>query len=316
MFALFGNIKDDTFTSTQFANITQRAINCVVQNEQRFVLRTSLLKLPTDDEYIYVYTGNITHVVGNDRPDIILDIASLDDLAIDKVRKYYWNRLGQYIMPLKNRLLCLHKFLNFNNKSQLNDELVEQLETLEFFTGDERVLELGGNVGRNSVVIASVLNDDRNLVVIEPGHTECELMAHNKKVNNMEFHIVEGALSYRPIFKDPRSWVSTVEENHSEACVSVNTMTYEQIKETYGIEFDTLVIDCEGAFYYILLDSPGILEGIKMIMLENDFDKTTQQKQYVHGVLAENGFKVVKNTGIDVKWWGKVDDFWQVYKKE
>jgi hypothetical protein len=51
----------------------------------------------------------------------------------------------------------------------------------------------------------------------------------------------------------------------------VSTITLEQLKSKYNIEFDTLVLDCEGAFYYILMDMPEILNNINLIIMENDY---------------------------------------------
>jgi hypothetical protein len=44
-----------------------------------------------------------------------------------------------------------------------------------------------------------------------------------------------------------------------------------KISVTLTMCFDTLVLDCEGAFYYILQDTPEILEGIKLLIMENDY---------------------------------------------
>ena len=46
----------------------------------------------------------------------------------------------------------------------------------------------------------------------------------------------------------------------------VNTITYTDLVKKYNINFDTLVIDCEGAFYYILQDMPETLNNIKLLL--------------------------------------------------
>jgi hypothetical protein len=71
----------------------------------------------------------------------------------------------------------------------------------------------------------------------------------------------------------------------------VNTITWEQLKEKYRIEFDTLVLDCEGAFYSILVDMPEIVDNIKKIFIENDF-MDINQKKFVDTMLLQRGFKV------------------------
>ena len=37
---------------------------------------------------------------------------------------------------------------------------------------------------------------------------------------------------------------------------AVSTVSWQKLCQKYSMEFDTLVVDCEGALYYILLDQP------------------------------------------------------------
>ena len=53
-----------------------------------------------------------------------------------------------------------------------------------------------------------------------------------------------------------------------------------------------MVLDCEGAFYYILKDTPEILNNINLIILENDF-RVDGQKAYVDQQFLARGFKRV-----------------------
>jgi hypothetical protein len=69
-------------------------------------------------------------------------------------------------------------------------------------------------------------------------------------------------------------------------------ITYSELLKKYNIIFDTLVIDCEGAFYYILLDMPEILTNINLIIMENDYFKNIEHKHYIDKILKENNFKV------------------------
>jgi hypothetical protein len=81
----------------------------------------------------------------------------------------------------------------------------------------------------------------------------------------------------------------------------------------YNIEFDTLVLDCEGAFYYILMDMPEILDTITLIIVENDYDEL-YKKDYVDTVLKNNNFYVdyFRAGG------GRVcsDNFFEVWKRD
>lgn len=61
-------------------------------------------------------------------------------------------------------LIELHKNIRFNYGS-LSDEFPEQVMSLMFLTGDEKVLKLGGNIGRNSMIIAYILNKKITMIM-------------------------------------------------------------------------------------------------------------------------------------------------------
>ena len=85
-----------------------------------------------------------------------------------------------------------------------------------------------------------------------------------------------------------------------------------ELKQKYSVDFDTLVLDCEGAFYYILQDMPEIIEDIKLIIMENDY-KYIKHKNYIDDILIKSGFKVVysKSGG----WGSCTNNFFEVWKK-
>jgi hypothetical protein len=94
----------------------------------------------------------------------------------------------------------------------------------------------------------------------------------------------------------------------------VPTITLEKLKEKYNIDFDTLVLDCEGAFYYILMDMPEILENVNLVIMENDYHDI-KHKEYVDKVLTQNHLKRVYVEAGGV-WWGPCyPHFFEVWKK-
>ena len=73
-----------------------------------------------------------------------------------------------------------------------------------------------------------------------------------------------------------------------------------------------LVLDCEGAFYYILLDMPEILNNINLIIMENDYTNISH-KEYVDEVLRGKNFyrDYVEEGG-----WGPCQaNFFEVWKR-
>jgi hypothetical protein len=132
----------------------------------------------------------------------------------------------------------------------------------------------------------------------------------NKNLNNLKFHTESAALSSRKLIQ--KDWDTIPSETLLEGYTQVNTITLKSLKEKYQIEFDTLVLDCEGAFYYILMDYPEILTGINLIIMENDYHDISH-KEYLDKVLKDSGFicEYSEKGG-----WGPCEHyFFQVWKR-
>jgi FkbM family methyltransferase len=172
-----------------------------------------------------------------------------------------------------------------------NDEFPEQLMAVKYLTGNEKVLELGGNIGRNSLIIGHILEKKGNnsLVTLECDMSISEKLKENRDINGMQFHIENAALSKRKLIQ--KGWNTIVSDTVLEGYKSVNTITLNDLNNKYKIIFDTLIIDCEGAFYYILRDMPDILNNIKLIITENDY-RDINHKNYIDTILKENKFYI------------------------
>jgi FkbM family methyltransferase len=204
---------------------------------------------------------------------------------------------------------------NIHSKLQIkygsfNEEMPEQKMAFKYLTGNESVLEIGGNIGRNSLIIAYILRNNNNFVTLETDVNIANQLIENRDLNNFNFHIENSALSNRKLIQ--KDWETIPSETLIEGYFWVNTITLYDLNIKYNIKFDTLVLDCEGAFYYILIDMPEILEGIKLIIMENDYYDISK-KQFVDKVLVDNNFYVdyVERGG-----WGPCyNNFFEVWKK-
>jgi len=207
----------------------------------------------------------------------------------------------------------IHSQLKLNNGSFL-DELPEQKLTLQYFTGNEQVLEIGGNIGRNSLIIGHILKDNTNFVTMESDEENALMLNNNRNLNNMKFHIESAALSSRKLIQ--QGWVTEPSDILKEGYQWVNTITWKELNNKYNINFDTLILDCEGAFYYILKDTPEILNNIKLIIMENDY-RIDSQKEYVDTILRENNFYVdyLEIGPLESEWSSFKDKFFEVWKK-
>jgi FkbM family methyltransferase len=187
---------------------------------------------------------------------------------------------------INNRLEKIHANLKFNHGS-LNDELPEQKMVIRYFTGNEKVLEIGSNTGRSSLIIASILSNVNNFVTLESDTDIANKLIENRDLNNFSFHIENSALSKRKLIQ--RGWDTKESDVLLDGHKWVNIITLEQLNAKYNIVFDTLVLDCEGAFYYILKDMPEILTNINLIVMENDYINLSH-KEYIDGVMLKSGF--------------------------
>jgi FkbM family methyltransferase len=194
---------------------------------------------------------------------------------------------------------------------ELCEELPEQKIAVRYLTGNEKVLEIGGNIGRNSLIIASILgNNKNNFVTLESDIDISKQLEENRDLNNFDFHIENSALSKRKLIQ--KDWNTIPSDTLEEGYKWVNTITLTEFKSKYNIDFDTLVLDCEGAFYYILIDMPEILDNINLIIMENDY-LDISKKIYIDEILSKNNFyrDYVESGG----WEPCYDNFFEVWKK-
>jgi FkbM family methyltransferase len=210
---------------------------------------------------------------------------------------------------ISNRIQNIHSTLQIRYGS-FYEELPEQKMVVRYLTGDERVLEIGGNIGRNSLIIASILKNSQNLVTLESDVNIANQLTENRDLNNFNFHIESSALSKRKLIQ--KGWDTLPSDTLQAGYTWVNTISIQQLKEKYSIEFDTLVLDCEGAFYYILMDMPETLDNINLIIMENDY-KDISVKNYIDETLKGRGFYVdyAESGG-----WGPcANNFFEVWKR-
>ena len=222
------------------------------------------------------------------------------------------NEITQKLYEIHNKYILQP---NIWNNNTFLDELPEQKISVRYLTGNEKVLEIGGYIGRNTIVIGHILNqkNNSNFVCLESSPQFMPYLTDNIEKNNIQCHIENSALSKRKLIQQGiDTYVVSPDTPTPADYYKINTITYEELLQKYQINFDTLVLDCEGAFYYILLDMPEILTNIRLIIMENDY-KNIDHKYYIDDVLKNNGFYVdyVEKGG----WQPCYDCFYEVWKK-
>jgi len=222
------------------------------------------------------------------------------------------------IQKATERLQRIHSKLNVIH-GNMEDEYPEQLMAAMFIPKKAKVLELGANCGRNSLVIASILKSSKNLVSVESSPESVKSLQENRDANGFQFYIEDSAISKVPLIQS--GWNTMPSEVDLPGWYRVKTISFKELQAKYQINFDTLVVDCEGALYYILRDEPEMLNNISLIIIENDFNER-QQMLEVQDLFIKNGLQCVYNEPFTYE--GEIcegcracgGNFYQVWKKK
>jgi len=213
-------------------------------------------------------------------------VTEYDHTYVIKIKDNLINALNR--SQIESKLNTMHSNLRLNYGS-FEEEGPEQRMVLRYFTGKEKVLEIGGNIGRNSLIIGSILKEhnNTNFVVMESDGNSSTKLSENRDLNKLTFFVENSALSKRKLIQ--KGWNTVVSDTVLDGYYSINTIKFDELISKYNIQFDTLVLDCEGAFYFILMDMPEILNNMNMIIMENDYWDISK-KQYIDEVLVKNNF--------------------------
>jgi FkbM family methyltransferase len=252
--------------------------------------KNNIINIPKDDNsrakyFTDPFYGILKKIIIIDSDNKITEYEQGTQIKIDLLNNTI-TRIND--KTINEKIENIHSKLNIKY-GNFNDELPEQKMVVRYLTGNEKVLEIGGNIGRNSLIIASILHDNTNFVTLECDVNIANQLTENRDLNNFNFHIEKSALSNRKLIQ--KDWDTIPSDILKEGYSWVNTITLDNIRSKYNIEFDTLVLDCEGAFYYILMDMPEILNNIKLIIMENDYHDISH-KIYIDEILIKNNFYV------------------------
>jgi len=207
-----------------------------------------------------------------------------------------------------SKLREIHRELKFTTSKYapgLNFEVPEQLMIIKHLKEDDIVLELGGSVGRASCIINYILKEKKNHVVVEPSSIEREFLIKNRDDNNFKYYIEPHVLSEEPLysaewgtFKNEEnaqkfSEIKSRQNRHRVGVEKIENIHYDDLKKKYNLNFNVLIIDCEGNFVQILKSFPQILNNIRLLQIEHDFQPNgVEGLEYFKKTMIENGFKM------------------------
>lgn len=176
---------------------------------------------------------------------------------------------------------ALAKYPNSDIQNRVNIERPEQELIAKFLPIDCCVLEMGGESGTTSLIVNKILKDPSKHVLVEPSENSIPKLMEVTKIYNTSFKIVNGFVG-RNRSEHEKLW---------EECKHRKMFDITELENLVNQKFDVLIIDCEGAFYNILIDIPEILDNIKLIIIE--MDGPDDKVPFVRNKLIENNFELV-----------------------
>ena len=146
-------------------------------------------------------------------------------------------------------------------------ELPERELILKYLPSESRVLELGGCIGVVSCTINGLLRDREAHVVVEANPFLIPFLERNREVNGAKFSVEHCVVS-----RDSRATLNIAANidgsRRGEHGLPIPTRTFEYLEKHHQIQFDTLVMDIEGAESEFLLENRAILERMQLIVIE------------------------------------------------
>lgn len=206
--------------------------------------------------------------------DQAFEVRLVDDVYIEidlqKAESEWHDEAKQYLSVLHGRIPLAH--------GNWWDELPEQVLIARYLTHEARVLEIGANVGRSTIVAASRLrNPSTQLVTLECDPLNVKMLEANRKASGYPFVIEPCALSAVPLVQ--KGWNTRpgslqpeeIKKEEADGWKSVPVVSWSELSAKYPSGFDTLIADCEGALYHIVGATPQILNGLRLVVVENDY---------------------------------------------
>jgi FkbM family methyltransferase len=314
--------KDDVTTDITEVCFSKYAIEGIIYIPENDILRGTMFPDPLYGIVKSIYIYDLEYDIS--KPVVVCD--SKTYVIIDTQNNtIYENKTPEYLKDIVQEPYIKEKLKKIHDKLVIKHgdftiEIPEQMMAMRFLTGDEKILEIGGNIGRNSLLLAHILKQKNNqqMVTLESHPYIAEQLKENRNLNGFTFFVEASALSKRKLIQGLRTWNTFESDEVLDGFIHVNTITWEELQVKYNIDFDTLVLDCEGAFYNILKDMPEILDNIKKILVENDYGDISHKK-FVDDMLIERNFKLKYNESLKEevqKYLPCKNDFYQYWQRK
>lgn len=219
-----------------------------------------------------------------------------EDFSISSNHKDYQKIIKKMLINEKNEII-----------DPYNHEQFEQYLCCRWIQPHYKILELGARYGIVSCTINSLLKNKKDHVVIEPDLSVINALKKNKNTMKSQFQICNSPISNTPLFfiknnlgsyttrdvvkQSLKLNYSTQFHNLTSKIVGtpISSITYQEFQKKYPIDFDVLVVDCEGCLESFFKENSFILDQVKLIIFEKDNEKKCNYN-YIFILLESKGF--------------------------
>ena len=189
----------------------------------------------------------------------------------------------------------------FNAIDVSSFEVTEQQDSLTFINANDIVLELGARYGTVSTIVNNILSNKTNHVVVEPDLDILDALKLNRNIHNCEFQIytgtITGATTSKKIVRDGYGTYITDDNDNQSTFDKIESITYQEFKQRYPLNFNVLIMDCEGCAEEFVKTLGPELSHYNKILLERD-NIHMSNYSIVENMFMQDGFTKVKDVGL------------------
>lgn len=140
------------------------------------------------------------------------------------------------------------------------------------------VLELGGRYGTTTCAIAKQLRNSGRNVVVEPDGNVWAALDQNLASHSCLAHVVKGIVGNQNKDGDVHesgysSHLSALQTDAAVGRRAVAATPWQEVERQFGVKIDTVLIDCEGCVNYFIDENPGLMDQVKLVLMEGDAGK-------------------------------------------
>ena len=204
------------------------------------------------------------------------------------------NKILMIVILIGILLVCLNiyndkEMIFYDENDRLvdhkNAEVTEQELSDKYINSSDVVLELGARYGTVSCLVNKKLRDKKLHYVVEPDSRVWNALEKNKILNSCEFNIIKGVIGEKKYKLQGDGYGTTVIESDE---TDIKTFSLPEI------DFNTLIVDCEGCFENFYRENKVFVNGLDKIMYETDYPDKCDYN-FIQSELLKAGFKIKEN---------------------